>query len=368
MEQPISVPPQTPISDNQPIPPAKPGRSNIWILGTIFLGILTIFLVTPIPYYQTEEIICKPGQTNCPKPGWHTNPSILQSILASRSTRSGLVSVIQPTPSPLPDPTANWKTYINSKYNYSVKYPNNWTAKSTEPGPPDLQLNSTARGLVLYPSKFESSAQAQNSVSLMIEGPENVVYPTYEKWVNDVGKNVYFKVTNTEEKQFAEKSAKVVSGEYDGYGFPAKIISIYFGSTDGKSYYNVSVVDNKNDSDLSTINQILSTFTFLDTADMGTLKATVIRSPTCPGPQKPDKTCEAPYANGTFRVISETKSVAVKTVTTDANGTFTASLPAGIYTIENAEIGIGKTIRNPAVTITAGQTTTQRFEVDTGIR
>ena len=30
------------------------------------------------------------------------------------------------TPSPSPDPTANWKTYTNTKYNFSLRYPNNY--------------------------------------------------------------------------------------------------------------------------------------------------------------------------------------------------------------------------------------------------
>ena len=31
-----------------------------------------------------------------------------------------------PQPSPTPDPTANWKTYSNTKYDFSFKYPSEW--------------------------------------------------------------------------------------------------------------------------------------------------------------------------------------------------------------------------------------------------
>ncbi|MFH0863506.1 MAG: PsbP-related protein [Candidatus Gottesmanbacteria bacterium] len=37
--------------------------------------------------------------------------------------------IVQPTPTP--DPTANWKTYINTEDNYSLLYPPDWTLDTT---------------------------------------------------------------------------------------------------------------------------------------------------------------------------------------------------------------------------------------------
>lgn len=43
----------------------------------------------------------------------------------------------QPTPTPVavaiptPDPTANWKIYTNTKYGYSIKYPEDWFIKES---------------------------------------------------------------------------------------------------------------------------------------------------------------------------------------------------------------------------------------------
>lgn len=42
------------------------------------------------------------------------------------------IPVVETSPSPTPDPTANWKTYTNIKYRYSVKFPINF--KATEMG------------------------------------------------------------------------------------------------------------------------------------------------------------------------------------------------------------------------------------------
>ena len=36
------------------------------------------------------------------------------------------VSSTSPLPSPTPDETANWKTYTNTKYGYTVRYPKEW--------------------------------------------------------------------------------------------------------------------------------------------------------------------------------------------------------------------------------------------------
>lgn len=118
----------------------------------------------------------------------------------------------------------------------------------------------------------------------------------------------------------------------------------------------------------------------------GILKATIMRSPTCPGAQRPGETCEAPVANETFIIFlvsgldntdyktkQEKRSSTVglikkQTVTTNAAGQFTVTLEAGSYTIRNTDPGIGKDVGNSDFTIVAGQTTTRRFIIDTGIR
>ena len=41
-------------------------------------------------------------------------------------TTQQIVPPITPQPTPTPNQTANWKTYTNTKYGYSIKYPNTW--------------------------------------------------------------------------------------------------------------------------------------------------------------------------------------------------------------------------------------------------
>lgn len=49
---------------------------------------------------------------------------------------------------PTPDPTTNWKTYTNSKYRFSFKYPSTWTTPENEPGDPNTITSKGAEGSV----------------------------------------------------------------------------------------------------------------------------------------------------------------------------------------------------------------------------
>ena len=102
----------------------------------------------------------------------------------------------------------------------------------------------------------------------------------------------------------------------------------------------------------------------------GTLIATVMRSPTCGGPASVTDmtTCEAPLANKVLKIMRSADSVVFQTVTTDKDGKFTVSLPAGNYQLQRYPDEFGGNIQNPDFTITTGQTTTQQFDIDTGIR
>lgn len=200
-----------------------------------------------------------------------------------------------------------------------------------------------------------------------------------------------FSIT-TERLRSSTECGNLISGQFclnkgKGWGQEKDIADLTLGGVSAKSFYISGGVDNayhvvqtmqKPLLELrmyvagggldQTFSQILSTFKFLNKADEGTLQATVMRSPTCAGAQSPGEICEAPYANGTFKIIRLPGNEVVQTATTDKNGALTVSLASGTYTLQNIETGIGKRINNPNFTITAGKTTIQRFDVDTGIR
>ncbi len=67
----------------------------------------------------------------------YQNMKLQKQILALKTTPS-------PTPTPILDETANWKTYTNQKYGYLVKYPPDWKYTETDdPGLGDGPLSYT---------------------------------------------------------------------------------------------------------------------------------------------------------------------------------------------------------------------------------
>jgi len=90
VDQPVNVPPQT--------------KSSSKLL--VIIGVLAVLLLTLGSGYYVLQ-----SQTQKPTP----SPT--------------LVSTVSPSPAPTTDPTANWKTYKNSKYGFEVQYPTDWYAK-----------------------------------------------------------------------------------------------------------------------------------------------------------------------------------------------------------------------------------------------
>ena len=107
---------------------------------------------------------------------------------------------------------------------------------------------------------------------------------------------------------------------------------------------------------------------FINPTTTGTLVATVMRSPTCAGPQRVGQVCEAPVASETLKIIRLSNNEVVQTVATDKDGKFIVLLASGTYQLQSLASGIGKNIGNPDFTITVGKTTTRQFDIDTGIR
>ncbi len=278
----------------------------------------------------------------------------------------------QPTPTPLPaetlvkegDPTANWKTYTNSKYNFTFKYPDNKRVVFDTIGygvlskPMIVSISLYSNGFQM--PKFNTGFKGELTFSItVVPTPDNDIV----NWVKDEGRLTWI---------YDARVEKSVMDNLPGYTL-----------VEQKKGLNKLVVTNHNNN-LFLINaygeskhaindvfgQILSTFTFLDNTSEGILEATVMRSPTCGGPVSvtDETTCEAPLANKTLRITRSADSVVFQTVNTDKDGKFTVSLPVGNYQLQRYPDEFGGNIENPNFTIISGQTTSQRFSIDTGIR
>lgn len=105
-------------------------------------------------------------------------------------------------------------------------------------------------------------------------------------------------------------------------------------------------------------------------AGQGTLVGDVSAGPTCPV-QSTDHPCPPkPVANARVTIETPSGSAVVATATTDTQGHFSVSLPPGDYRVrvEPGNGGLPRQDQPKDVIIRAGETTSVKIELDTGIR
>lgn len=169
------------------------------------------------------------------------------------------------TPSPVLDPTANWKTYINTSYKYSIKYPLNWT----------IVVKGDADPSTFYAPYLESPCNYDGGDRC---GQINI---TVEDFNPSKTLDQYFHFS--EDNPSPEKMVNKISASIDG----EKAISIdwYYLSGDQLPFrtikaihknlvYSITLTESGKDREVikstsdwkynNLYNQILSTFKFLD--------------------------------------------------------------------------------------------------------
>lgn len=127
-------------------------------------------------------------------------------ILGTKNSQPATENIIQttPIPSPIPttDPTSNWKTYTNTKYGYSIKYPSDLFVKDFEtatsftsepyptgegPGPLDLieiaskgnYVNNTFNAL-FKANQGEDVLEAHSAIDVQVTKLRNTKFGTYD--------------------------------------------------------------------------------------------------------------------------------------------------------------------------------------------
>ena len=160
-------------------------------------------------------------------------------------------ATIQPTlaPTATPDPTADWTTYTNAKYKYSLKYPNtflrlicpnedltlNNREKDVRPGP--IEMNSCARG-----GRYTLETKTYETIQ---KEPIETKYYTIEK------KNIT--IGGLSGKQYIYTFTNIETGPFPTWYTTAWV------NKDGKTY---EIYFDQKDS-LSVFAKILSTFKFV---------------------------------------------------------------------------------------------------------
>ena len=151
------------------------------------------------------------------------------------------VSIASPTPAP--DPTADWISYVNDKDGYSIKYPTDWGSEKCPPGGTDNQI--------IYICSSEKFGNAIEPVSYYI-------------WIS--------KVTQLD-NQWAYKQDSISGlAAFRTIDIPSRsgAESVFFKANDN-SYISISFTPydlqnpfTQQDRFYKTFNQILSTFKFTD--------------------------------------------------------------------------------------------------------
>lgn len=371
-----------------PPPPVPHPSKHLWLLAG--LAILASFGI--LVSYVGSRLL---------------NPTKDQYALPSTFT--------SPTPSPIspPDPTTNWKTYTNTEFKFSFKYPDSYFRYLKDY--PDI-------GAYLAPSEgvgeVKGSPMGLTKEDVWIDATtqSGANIDSLEQFFNSKGQGTEFDllyVQSPKEKIIFSGQAgyKIKQYQQNGSQGTSSLRAVFL--KNNTLYYLVLSAFDKSvlQTNEQLFDQILSTFKFLNknsdpegkfcggiaanipqnqcpdgyTCKMennypdaggvctkkflaGTLEAKVVRSPTCAGPITGQENCEAPYADGTFKIMRLPGNEDIQTISTDKDGAFTTSLNPGVYNLQNTESGIGKNIRNPSFTIAGGKSTIQQFDIDTGIR
>lgn len=102
----------------------------------------------------------------------------------------------------------------------------------------------------------------------------------------------------------------------------------------------------------------------------GTLSGDVVAGPTCPAERAEDPCPPKAAPNREVQILGASGAV-VANVTTDSNGHFSVALAPGTYTLivpkKPGQIGM-RQVGDAKANIVAGQVTTIKIELDTGIR
>ncbi len=228
--------PETPHSTNESINNSS-GDSHGITIAAMALFILMSLGVIIFLYYQNQQ---------------------LKSMLASYQT-----PVVSPTPVATTDPTANWKTYADPKYNFSIKYPQNYKAYAvleniSVAGP--ATGTSTSLQTIADPQTIQPNTDTPfDGFSLYFVSDSTTL--NFESYINK--EFAVIKTTPTTTNKAVAKTPLTTINGVKGYTFElSDSITIYYFPTPDKKSVVAIAESYSNPQAKSNFDQILSTFKF----------------------------------------------------------------------------------------------------------
>jgi hypothetical protein len=170
-------------------------------------------------------------------------------------------SLTQEQPSPSPDPVTDWETYINSKYEYSIKYFDDGTIKQNNCGknPNDFEaeeifvlISKTSNMTTCYPLEWYAPVQI-NVHEGDLSKPNNVLEEMSQDW--EISHEQIFIDGYEGRKYFLKHITQYETGCCPDF----QMVRIY------KNNYTYEIILGEDESTYKNLfNQILSTFEFVD--------------------------------------------------------------------------------------------------------
>lgn len=173
--------------------------------------------------------------------------------------------VTQTTPLPIADETLNWKTYTNTEYKYSLKYPPDYKADSCR-NCADL---SKMEFINFTPQQYPAQQYGIISVETVFKNkkPDE----TIDQYLRTILLNSNPVISGSEER-FNINEFEALSVITENFGYQTKIVTlvnierkqafnIIFTGVSSETNKNITLEDFKN---LNIFSQILSTFKFTD--------------------------------------------------------------------------------------------------------
>lgn len=188
------------------------------------------------------------------------NQRVSPTIQAPSPTPKEVSSISIP-----PDETAGWKTYKNDD-GYSIKYPNDWIAKSSTPGPGEIELISNSRGFTSYPKKYIGTTTLFPRISIDSLDPkmETILgINDYYSWVNYLKKNQFFLVEKETKSTIGGIETTILEGSFESSGISTYHKNYLTHTSNGDKYISIQIDDFADKKQITILDQILSTFKFL---------------------------------------------------------------------------------------------------------